>query len=55
MIFNPPAIKNGTLIKPDTDMKALASTGDTDAPIERAMVVIPEAAERSSGATTAIV
>ena len=32
-----------------------AKAGDTDAPNERAIVVIPEAAERSSGETTAIV
>ena len=31
------------------------SAGEMDAPTERAMAVMPEAAERSSGATTAIV
>src|SRR5512139_1638567 len=48
-------MKNGALIKAGTASNAPLSAGETSAPTERAMVVTPEAAERSSGSTTAIV
>jgi len=43
------------LNKPGILKKTPVISGDIDAPTERAMAVTPEAAERSSAATTAIV
>src|SRR5664280_869630 len=55
MIFNPPARRKGTLSKVGTAKKMPVNEGEIAAPTERAMFVTPEAAERSSGDTTAIV
>jgi len=53
-IFNAPEKIIGALMSDALNSKP-ASAGDTAAPTERAIVVMPDAAERSSGATTAIV
>ena len=55
MIFNPPHKKNGALNRVGVAKKIPVKTGERDAPTERAIEVMPDAAERSSGATTAIV
>ena len=55
MIFNPPDKKNGALNSTGMLKSSPVSAGEMDAPTERAMAVTPDAAERSSGATTAIV
>ena len=55
MIFNPPHKKNGALNSAGLAKKMPVNAGERDAPTERAIEVTPEAAERSSGATTAIV
>lgn len=54
MILSPPDKKNGA-VSSDALNNAPVSAGDHAAPIERAIVVMPDAAERSSGSTTAIV
>ena len=54
-ILNPPVRKNGALNKTGMLKKNPVNAGEREAPTERAMAVTPEAAERSSGATTAIV
>ena len=55
MILRPPEIKKGKLNKAALASSGPAMTGDKDAPVVRAMPVMPAAAERSSGLTTAIV
>lgn len=55
MILIPPAKNNGTLTSDGTAINRVAIIGDRAAPSDRATLVIPEAAERSSGDTTAIV
>ena len=45
----------GTLKRDGMLKKSPVSMGETEAPTDRAMAVTPEAAERSSGSTTAIV
>lgn len=54
-IFNPPQRKNGSEISDGIPNKNPVIAGDTDAPTERAIPVIPDAADLSSGETTAIV
>ena len=46
---------NGKPRKAGLDMNTPVITGESEAPMVRATPVIPEAAERSSGATTAMV
>src|SRR4030066_1400158 len=48
-------MKNGILNSAGDERKNPLKTGDNEDPTERAMLVIPAAAERSSGLTTAIV
>lgn len=55
MIFKLPERKNGALSHAGTERKIPVRDGERAAPTERAMDVTPEAAERSSGATTAMV
>ena len=55
MIFIPPARKNGTLRSDGEENNCPAIAGAMDAPMERDTLVTPDAAERSSGFTTAIV
>ena len=55
MIFKLPLKIKGKLSNAETLKNNPVNIGDTDAPTERAMAVIPEAADRSSGSTTAIV
>ena len=55
MILSPPARKSGALNKNGMLKKKPVSMGEMAAPTERAMAVTPEAADRSSGATTAMV
>jgi hypothetical protein len=55
MILMPPARKKGTPKSAGLSLHKVASPEDTAAPTERATPVIPDAAERSSGLTTAIV
>src|SRR5665648_1303929 len=55
MIFNPPARKKGALNMAGKDRKKPVSVGEMAAPTERAIPVTPEAADLSSGATTAMV
>jgi hypothetical protein len=55
MTFRPPAKKKGALKRRGLARNTPLRVGDKEAPTERAIVVTPEAAERSSGATTAIV
>ena len=55
MIFSVPAMKNGTLTHEGRANINPANKGLIAAPIVRATPVIPAAAERSSGRTTAIV
>ena len=55
MILSPPAIRNGAPINAGLPSRNPVNTGASDAPVVRATDVIPEAAERSSGATTAMV
>ena len=47
-------MKNGMLNSAGDERKKPLKAGDSDEPTERAMLVIPAAAERSSGLTTAI-
>src|SRR5512139_1688860 len=55
MIFRPPEIKKGTLSREAFPRRGPATMGDREDPVVRAMPVIPAAAERSSGLTTAMV
>ena len=55
MIFKQPLRMNGALNNAGTLKNKPVNIGEMDAPIERAMAVMPEAADRSSGSTTAIV
>ena len=55
MIFNPPESKKGALANSGTEKKIPVSDGESAAPTDRAMLVTPEAADLSSGATTAMV
>ncbi len=55
MILRPPDKKKGTFISAVLASRGPVKTGDNDAPVVLAMPVMPAAAERSSGATTAIV
>ena len=55
MIFKPPERRNGRLSSAGMLKKTPVREGEMAAPTERAMVVTPEAAERSSGDTTAMV
>lgn len=55
MIFKPPARKKGTLNSDGMLKSRPVNAGESDDPRDRAMPVTPEAADRSSGATTAIV
>ncbi len=55
MILIPPDKKKGTLSNAALASKGPVKTGDNDAPVVLAIPVMPAAAERSSGATTAIV
>ena len=55
MIFSPPEIKNGALNKTGMLNSSPVNAGESEAPTERAIAVTPDAADRSSGATTAIV
>src|SRR5438477_4621334 len=54
-IFIPQARKNGRLQKAGFARQRPARNGEIADPIERATPVTPEAAERSSGRTTAMV
>jgi len=54
-ILIPPQSTMGTLNRDGKLKKMPVNMGETDAPTERAIAVTPAAAERSSGATTAIV
>src|SRR3990172_7174780 len=55
MIFNAPEKMNGNPRKAGLDRNAPVRIGDREAPMVRATPVTPAAAERSSGATTAMV
>ena len=55
MILRPPDKKKGRLSSAALASKGPVMTGERDAPVVRAMPVMPAAADRSSGATTAIV
>ena len=55
MILRLPEMKKGTLNKAALASSGPAMTGDRDAPVVSAIPVMPAAAERSSGLTTAIV
>jgi len=54
MTLIPPDKRNGAASR-DVLISTPASKDEMAAPIDRAMVVTPDAAERSSGSTTAIV
>jgi hypothetical protein len=53
--LSPPATRKGALRRAGEERKMPERAGEIDAPKERAMDVTPDAAERSSGATTAMV
>ena len=55
MILSPPDKKKGKFISAALASKGPVTTDESEAPVVRAMPVIPAAADRSSGATTAMV
>ena len=55
MIFNPPERTKGMLMSAEFASNGPAMIGERDDPVVRAIPVIPAAAERSSGSTTAMV
>jgi len=54
MILRPPEMKKGKLRRAEFASRGPVTTGERDEPVVRAMPVIPAAAERSSGSTTAM-
>jgi hypothetical protein len=54
-IFSVPAMKNGTLINDGRENRRPANNGLSAAPVVRATPAMPDAADRSSGGTTAMV
>ena len=55
MILSPPDMKKGKLNSAVLASIGPVKTGDSEAPVVLAIPVMPAAAERSSGATTAMV
>src|SRR4030042_5944543 len=55
MILRPPAMTKGKLSRAELARRGPVTTGAIEAPVVRATPVIPAAAERLSGSTTAMV